>query len=148
MKKTEANEKTLQALDMRCKRLVESIMIPLKGQQESQVLVELNDSISRLAEHDCSITPLSNISHNFHSGLYTLDDELRRSTSGKLLPAINSNDDSFKIEDMNNRITLLLESFSVSCLNLSLPDFTNTIVIAGEPHRGHHHSTGCSELRV
>ena len=127
---------------------MESIVIPLKGKQESQVSGELNDSISRLAEYDYSITPLSNVSHNTHSGLYTLYDELRRSTSGNLLAAINSDDDSFKFEDMNNRVTLLLESFSVSCLNLSLPDFTPMIVIAGEPHRGHHHSTRCSERRV
>jgi hypothetical protein len=123
MKKTEANQEALQALDVRCKRLMESIVTPLRGKRESQVSVELNDSIGRLAEYDCSIS-LSNVSHNSHSGLHTLYDELRRSTSGKLLAAINSDDDSVKIEDMNNGITLLLESFSVSCLNPSLPNFT------------------------
>ena len=67
------------------------------------------------------------IAQDFHSGLCTLYDESRRSKSGKLVAAINSDDDSAnsaKIEDMNERVTLLLESFWASYLDLSAPDLT------------------------
>ena len=60
------------------------------------------------------------ISQGPHSGLCTLYDESRRSKSGKLVAAINSDDDSVKIEDMNKRVALLLESFWASYLDLSV----------------------------
>jgi hypothetical protein len=64
------------------------------------------------------------IAQDFHSGLCTLYDESRRSKSGKLVAAINSDDDSAKIEDINKRVTLLLESFWASYLDLSVLDLT------------------------
>jgi hypothetical protein len=68
MQKTEANQEALQALDVRCKRLMESIVIPLKGKQESQISVELKDSLGRLAKYVCSISSLSNVSHTTPTG--------------------------------------------------------------------------------
>jgi hypothetical protein len=63
MKKMEANREALQALDERCKQLMESIVTPLKGKREFQVSVELNDSLGRLARYDrcisCSIIYIS-----------------------------------------------------------------------------------------
>jgi hypothetical protein len=46
-----ANREALQALDARFKHLTESIVIPLKGKQDSQVPAELIDSLERLTEY-------------------------------------------------------------------------------------------------
>jgi hypothetical protein len=58
-----------------------------------------------------------------------------------MLAAINSEEDSAKIEDINKKVTHLLDSFVVSWFEgFVYPTLPTAIVtsIVGEPHRGHY----------